>query len=426
MAAILGLDSLKLDLFYLLFAARKLGFHAVPLEGEYADLPDVARPNIVVFKGAGQEEIAFRVLYEIDAEAALIGNVETGAIEQLNKDTFAQLWTGDAVQMLPDEEAFAGLRQHLLALHDPRVQFRRAAGLSPLSISRLLFYPAVAAVILAVCIGALRAQLWSTRFILSAIGLCLLLSLWSAVFSKSCRSCEHVARFAGDLPLPALGVAFYLALLVAACGAPPTLVNGGLCFASGVHVWLITMLTRARVVCWSCVAMALTVWSAAALSAFTTGGVLWLAAASAFSGFALAWVITSYARQLYQLQARQGAYRLAIQVAQEGDAVPTGHVRLVVYKRQDCPLCSFYETAVRPALEEEFGEVVTFEERDVAHEQAAAPLLIISGSICLSVIGLSTEEGYTTAKRAIEAALNPAFAPLRALGGIYVLEPLPS
>jgi hypothetical protein len=182
-----------------------------------------------------------------------------------------------------------------------------------------------------------------------------------------------VARLAGDLALPAVGVAFYLALLVAVFGTPPALVSGGLFFASGVHVWLITLLTRVRVVCWSCAAIALTVWSAAALSAFTTGGVLWIAAASALSGFALAWVITSYARQLYQLQARQGAYRLAREVAQEGDAVPTGHVRLVVCKRQDCPLCSFYETAIRPALEEEFGEVVTFEERDAAHAKAATP-----------------------------------------------------
>ena len=97
MRSILGLESLKLDLFYLLFASRKFGFQAVPLEGDYADLPEVARPNIVVFKGEDQEEIAFRVLYEINAEAALIGNVETGEIERLNKETFSQLWTGDAV-----------------------------------------------------------------------------------------------------------------------------------------------------------------------------------------------------------------------------------------------------------------------------------------------------------------------------------------
>jgi hypothetical protein len=424
MRALLGLDSLKLDLFYLLFVSRKLGFQAVPLEGEYADLPAVTRPNIVLFKGAKEEEITFRVLYEIHAGSALIGNVETGEIARLDKDTFTQLWTGDAVQILPDEEEFAGLRQQVMALHNPWVQFRRAVGLSPRSIARLLFYPAVVAVMMAVGVGALHVQLWSTRFILSAIGLCVMLSLWSAIFSPSCRSCEHVARLAGDVPLPALGVAFYLALLVAALLAPPLLWSSGIFFACGVHVWLLLMLARSRLWCWSCAAIALTILSAAALYAVTTGGMLVLAAASCLSGVALAWISTSYARQLYQLQSRHSAYRLASQVAHAGDAVPPGHVRLVVYTRKHCPLCSFYETVVRPALEEEFGAVVTTEERDAEQEKIATPLIIVSGAMCLSVLGLSTEEGYAQVKMAIEAALNPAFAPLKTLGGIYMLGPL--
>src|SRR5262249_60486684 len=100
--------------------------------------------------------------------------------------------------------------------------------------------------------------------------------------------------------------------------APPALWSSGLFFASGVHVWLIVMLGRARVWCWSCTAIALTVLSAAVLYASTTGTVLLTAATSFLSGLALAWVLTSYARQLYQLQSRQEAYRLAREVAQEG------------------------------------------------------------------------------------------------------------
>ena len=151
-----------------------------------------------------------------------------------------------------------------------------------------------------------------------------------------------------------------------------------------------------------------------------TGGVL--VAGSLVAGFALVGGLTYYARKLFELEAQQGPYRIARQVVKEGVAVAEGRVRLVVYKRKDCPLCSLYESSIRPAIEEEFGEVVTIEERDAGNEKTATPLIIISGSMWMSVVGLSSEDAYSKLRMAIEAALNPAFGTLKELGGVYVLE----
>lgn len=124
------------------------------------------------------------------------------------------------------------------------------------------------------------------------------------------------------------------------------------------------------------------------------------------AGFVLAWVITSYARRLFELEAQQGAYRIARQVVKEGVAVAEGRVRLVVLKRKDCALCALYESSIRPAIEEEFGDVITIEERDAGNEKTATPLIIVSGSMWMSVVGLSSEDAYSRLRIAIEAALN--------------------
>ena len=56
----------------MLFAARKLGFQAVPLEGAYEDLPDVTCPSIVLFRKPDQEQMEFRILFDINPESALV------------------------------------------------------------------------------------------------------------------------------------------------------------------------------------------------------------------------------------------------------------------------------------------------------------------------------------------------------------------
>jgi len=58
---LLPLDSVDLDEVGLLVASRQLGFDSVPLEGEYDDLPAVARPNILVLQ-AGEAQQKFVVV----------------------------------------------------------------------------------------------------------------------------------------------------------------------------------------------------------------------------------------------------------------------------------------------------------------------------------------------------------------------------
>ena len=421
--SILGLENLKLDLFYLLFAARKLGFDAVPLEGAYDDLRQLTCPGIVSFRGGQPEDIEFRVLYEINPEWALTGNPRTGEVERLSQESFSQWWTGDVVQILPGQTGLAELRAQWLALHDPRARLRRALGWSPRSAPRLLFLPAVLTILMCVIVAARRAPFWQTGYMLAGLGLCLVLSLWVAVFSNTCPSCSRLAAAAGSLPLATVGAAAYALLLLAAWLPLPSVLGAGLFFAAGAHVFLISLLARSRLICGPCIGIAAGVWSVALLYAGAGAVAPAAAVATSLAGFAAAWMLIAYARKWLTLQLHEGVCRIARQVAAEGPPAPAGQVRLVVYRRANCPVCIFFESVILPAIEEEFGDLVAIQPRDAGRERIPTPLIVVSGSICLTMARLSTETGHAHLRRAIEAASNPVFAPLQDLGGTYLVEP---
>src|SRR5881628_2732650 len=52
------------DLSWLVIAGRLLGFESLPLSGEYGQLPEVERPNLLLLKSAAGAQ-RFVVLYEI-------------------------------------------------------------------------------------------------------------------------------------------------------------------------------------------------------------------------------------------------------------------------------------------------------------------------------------------------------------------------
>jgi hypothetical protein len=407
------------DMFYLLFASRTCGFDVVPLEGDFEHLPEVPRPNIVTLRGIENQNVDFMVLYEIDKDSVVIGNTITGEIEKLSKEDFCSRWDGDALQILPKQSEFNAVQKQLRDLHDPWATLRRAAGLKPFHATRLLF------VVAAATVAALTVRGWSDQglagFIQLGIGVCLMLSLWSWAFEGACRSCGQTAAAVGTLPLAQIGSAYYAVLLVLQIFFHErALVNLGLLTASGVHLVLLVLLVQSRLFCKPCILTAAAVFLAASLSAAATGihsgGLL-----AVTVGFLLAFIVTSQARRLHELELRVRAYKLAARVIAEGMSVADGYARMVVYKRKSCPYCSFFETALRPAIEQEFGEAVSIDERDAGKEKIPTPLFVVLGTANFLLGELPAGDEYQHLKGCIEAALNPGYAGLKMLGGLYVI-----
>jgi hypothetical protein len=202
----------------------------------------------------------------------------------------------------------------------------------------------------------------------------------------------------------------------------PALTSAGLFAAAGIHVYLAGLLFRSRVLCLACFGAAAAVLAAATLSALATpsGSTVWDAAAGA-CGLLAAALVVPWARKLFDLQRRDGAYRLAARVFAQAPAAPPGHAHLIVYKRAGCAFCAFYETVLRRALTEEFGDAVSIEERDAGRERVAVPLFLIRGGLDLLVYPLTEEVVYPRLQGALRAALNPQLSALKEAGGMYVL-----
>jgi peptidase C39-like protein len=416
--SLLGIE-LHNDVFHLLFASRKCGFDAVPLEGDFEHLPEVPRPNIVTFRRPGDQRVDFMVLYEIDQNSAVIGNTTTGVIQQLSKEEFCSKWNGDAVQILPTQSKFNAIQKQLRDLHDPWATLRRAAGLMPFHAPRIFFVAA------AVAVATLIVRGWQDQALLglirSAIGFCLMLSVWSWTYTGACKSCGQTAAVVGTLPLAQIGSAYYAVLLILETSLNErALVNLGLLTASGVHLLLLVLLVQTRLFCLPCLLTATAAFLAASLSVAATGIHGWELLA-VVGGFLLAFIVTLQARRLHEPELRARAYKLATRVIAEGVSVADGCARLVVYKRKNCPYCSFYETALRPAIEQDFGETVSIDEREAGKETIPTPLFVVSGAANFLLGELPAEAAYPYLKGCIEAALNPNYAGLKTLGGLYVV-----
>jgi hypothetical protein len=407
LSSLLGAASPQADLLYLLFAARKLGFEALPLEGDFDHLPEAPRPCIVAFGSAEQPE--FAVLYEIDPESVLVGNTVTGAVERLDREAFCARWNGDIVQIVPDPGGVKAAQAAFAELRDPVAVIRRVLGLKPRSLGRLLFAPAsAAAVVLAVVRHSFAAY---------AIGLCLILSLWSWAYSEVCSSCSRVKRAAGALPIAQVGAGLYAVLLALSALAPQDtlLLRLGLLTAAGVHLFLLGLLAHSRLLCWPCVVIATSVWTAGVLSASL--GWHWLAVPG---GLLLAALIMIPAHKLNEYQYRDTARRLATKVLAEAGSESV-RVRMVVYVRKDCSACSFYETVLRPSLLEDFGDALSIEERVAGKEKILTPLYVIAGSINVLAGELPMEKAYDLLQTAIQAAIAPEESALKAAGGFYLI-----
>lgn len=430
MQALLDVPSLAADLGTLLVQARTLGLEAVPLEGEYHQLPEVPRPNLVIFsdtRGDGRQRQRFAVLYEIDDGGASIADPRSGRIERLDRETFVRQWTGDCVQLEPDPVGLERTRQRLLRLRNPWLKLRRALGLTPPDPRKRVFLAAVAGVGASglaassgVLPGAQRlAGDLAAQVTVAAVALAWLSAVWSWWFADVCRACDQAARSVGELPLAPAGVLAYGTLLPAVALAPDSAAAAvALCAAAGAHALLVGVLIRARLACPACLLAAAGVFVAGGLAiARSPVGQKLLLAAAVSAGFVASWLAIATARKLSALQWQVNAQRLALQTAASSKPSP-GQVRLVVYKRDRCPMCKLYEAVLRPAVEQDFGARVVIEERNADRESVAVPLAIVQGSLNIAL----TQPDYEQLSAALRAAVEPAPVSADLLPGVYVTD----
>lgn len=418
--ALLGVDDLRLDVLRFLFACRKLGLEAVPLEGEIEELAEVPRPCVVTLREAADDDVGLRVLHEMDASSVLLTDPENGTVIRLDREAFAARWTGDAIQVLTADSALEALRAQIAELRSPRARLLGALGLSPPSGRSVAFLVGIAVTLGVVGRGLASEGAWSGRAVIATLGGCLALSLWSLLRGSTCSSCSRTAALAGRLPIAPAGVALYASLLALAmlAKAAPALAIG-LWAAVGVHASLLAVLYRARIACFPCIATAALAFGALVLLWSGADPQTALHVGIGLLSGVVGWFMVREGRRLGALLDEAETHRMVRAVAAEPLALPEGRIRIVVYKQAGCPICAFFTAALRPSLEAELGEQVSFDERDVGDARIVVPLVIVRGTSTVALLGVSPETGFEILKAAIEVALRPNEAGLTALGGVH-------
>ena len=347
-----GLAQPDLDPVLLLYTARQCGFEAIPLSGGFDDLPELSLPAIVVLHGN-----QYRVLETLHADGVTLDGPT-----RLSREEFEKQWTGDVFAVTPDPEAEAQ-RQTLLANATPARRVARTLGLAPFQPARLLFLAALPLIAVSPLIG----------FNLAA-------SLWMAAYPRGCSKCRANASLSGGIPLPWLGAATYAALLA----VPNPLL---LWAAAGAHAALVARLAQARSACYPCLAIALSAWTATALTNELHPLIAAAAAAATYAALA-------FANRRAETQTTQALEQIVANAATNEAA------RLVVYTRRQCPVCFYFKTLVKPAL----AEVYTVDEHDAASLPISVPLFVLTGPKPRRLPEMGTDEMLDT----LAAALEPA------------------
>ncbi len=381
------------NLFSLIHLARLLGLEAVPLEGRYVDLAGCSFPLIVPLRG---ERPRFVVVTAVEDEAVRVLDPVQGPVP-MPVTEFRQQWEqegqGDAVAIQAGP-GFAVLERRLRQARDPLHRLHWALGLRP-PWPRKLGYTALALILLG---GLLLGRAGALPL---ALAIALLAALWSWCFGAGCAACHGAARLAGGLPLAPLGTAGY-AILLACALVQPVWLPLPLAAAVGVHLALLFALARARLACPACFVTAAAALSAALLVGPAAATALTLAAiplAALATTAALHW-----GRRQWRLVALSQALSLA-EHAWPADE-PSDQVRILVYKRDDCAHCLLYEAMIRPALEQEFGDLLHFEERLARREKIDVPLMILQARQRVLALDLRGDGAHARARAAVLAALT--------------------
>ena len=417
-------SSLSADMSQMLILAKRLGFEAVPLEGEYHQLPEVTRPNIVVLNDKSGKE-RYAPLFEIDDKGVVIGDTTTGTIIELHRDDFVRQWSGDCLYVVPETTTFEDVRAQLHDLRNPWKRFRKRMGITPPYLPKILYSLSlfvIIGLIITAIQGVLSERVYSfcQGITIWSLGFAIASSAWGWVFSDSCSSCSRAKVSIGALPLSQIGVGLYSILLIASIiQSPPLLLSIGLGLGLGVHLYLTGLLIKTKTFCIACIVTALAVLLGMIfliVESIDHVGT-WTLMIPAI-GAIIAWTTIRFSRNYFQIQQENNQYRLAHTVVQETIPQSSTTVRMVVFKRTNCSHCLIYETVLRPAVEQNFGELVAIEERPADNRPLDVPFIVVLGYINAAL----SRPSYESLEMVLKAALNKNFIDVRELGGVQIVK----
>ena len=378
------------ELFSVLAITRRVGFSAVPMEGEFEDLGDVELPLIIpLVRG---EETSFVVLHEVDAQRAIVADPRSG-LTSYDEESFCDLWPGDVVALELDPAQIDRARAELEEMSDT------AATLMSVSLLSLMLLAAVLALF-----GALPGQAEGLELSAAvALGFASLCAAGSAyvAFGRSCSACHGAAQDVGGLPLGWLGLGLYLGIYAALLSNRwVEIATWGFVVAAGSHIYLLGLLARRRVRCAPC----LITGASALLGAATLAAVFPIALAALPVGVAVMVASVQMARRRLLVQTNSQTDAISRRILEDEAAPPPGTVKLVVYTRPRCPSCLFYQTVLAPGLAEEFGDALEIEERE-ATGLVVTPLFLAIGPVRAELRGLPPANPYDELSHMIGAVL---------------------
>jgi hypothetical protein len=245
----------------------------------------------------------------------------------------------------------------------------------------------------------MEQRLWIV--LLGACALSLAGSVWAVLVRFECDSCRSAAALLKGFDLAALGIAYYLhLLLVLVLKGRSRYAFSCILGAAGVHLPLVAWLLIKQHVCIPCLVTAFGAFAmtGAALAVSPRSYrrlvvVIPLTAALAVGGKLL----------LRSLQpdpeaAAQRQVRLALQREEKDPPVPRGTVRVQIYSRPTCKHCRHLDQQVMPIIRREFDAALRVEHRP-AWKGLPTPTLIIRGEKRTHLIGVRGVEALRAAIR---------------------------
>ena len=216
--------------------------------------------------------------------------------------------------------------------------------------------------------------------LIAALGVALAGSVWATDAVVGCDTCGEAKGLIGGADLGWLGVAFYVALLVA-FALPRTrwAALWGVQAAGAAHLVMVGMLLANGVICPACLLTAVGAWVALGLSFAVEPKLLervWIVM-PAVAGMTLVGMLALQARARAERQ--RHVRRAAESILHEHRDIASGRAVLLVFTRAKCKHCNTLKDEVVPPIVHSFGESLNVEERP-AWQGLPSPTVVVVGA----------------------------------------------
>ena len=430
MKSLLGIDSLEMDMLFLLAVSNELGFESVPLEGSFDELPEVVRPNIIVFNDESNPELQhFNVLFEIDKNSATIGDTKTGEVKILSKEEFVKNWNGDAIQIQPNDTGFETFKKKLIEFNNPFNRFKNNFGITKPYFPKIIFLISVLAILTLTILSFndttltnLNSKSLIFKFMFFSNSMCLIFALFSVLNSNSCMSCTKANILSGSLPVAKIGALFYaVSFIILVFINESLLYSFSILLATGAHLFLILKLLVKRLLCIPCVLTAFFAFIASGLSIYIYSPSPIILIFLIASGFTSAYYLVGKFYEQFIYETNFQIQKLGQTIFSQNSNSNKEQTELIVYLKDKCSACAYYKSIFKPSIKQDFGNSVILNENFTNDNIPAAPLYFIKGACNFMFIGNPENNDYKQLKMALEISLNSGLKDINNFGGYYLI-----